>query len=150
MSCTWTASSNVGWIAIISGAGGTGNGSVTFTVAANTATSPRSGTLTVAGQTFTVGQDGAPPLPPPCTYEVKPATKNFGWEGGVDDFDVTAPVGCAWTATSSADWVVIVSGSPGSGNGRVRYAVAVNVTGAARSATITVGGAMLTVNQRTN
>ena len=44
-----------GWIALVSGANGNGAGAVTFSVAANTGTA-RTGTLTIAGQTFTVTQ----------------------------------------------------------------------------------------------
>jgi C1A family cysteine protease len=54
--CAWTAVSNVAWIAVNSGNTGSGSVSVTFTVAANGTTRQRSGTLTVAGQTFTVKQ----------------------------------------------------------------------------------------------
>ena len=56
--CTWTANSNVAWLNITAGAAGTGNGLVSFTVAANPGAAVRTGTLTVAGQTFTVNQDG--------------------------------------------------------------------------------------------
>ena len=37
-SCNWTATSNAGWLTITSGASGSGNGSVGYTVAANTGT----------------------------------------------------------------------------------------------------------------
>jgi hypothetical protein len=53
--------SNVSWLSIVSGANGTGNGSVTFAVAANSTGAQRVGTLTIAGQTFTVTQLGPPP-----------------------------------------------------------------------------------------
>jgi hypothetical protein len=52
--CAWTAVSNVGWITILSGGSGSGNGTVTYSVASTTR--PRSGTMTIAGQTFTVRQ----------------------------------------------------------------------------------------------
>ncbi len=55
--CAWTAASNAAWITINSGASGNGNGTVNFTVAANTG-AQRTGTLTIAGQTFTVTQAG--------------------------------------------------------------------------------------------
>ena len=54
-SCAWTATSNATWITIASGASGTGNGTVTFSVAANSGVA-RTGTLTIAGGTFTVTQ----------------------------------------------------------------------------------------------
>jgi uncharacterized protein (TIGR03437 family) len=58
--CAWTASSNAAWITIRSGASGTANGTVNYQVAANTATTARTGTMTIAGQTFTVSQAAAP------------------------------------------------------------------------------------------
>ena len=62
-SCSWTAVSNVSWITVTAGASGSAIGSVTFTVAATT--TPRTGTLTVAGRTVTVTEDApTPPLSP--------------------------------------------------------------------------------------
>jgi len=55
--CAWTAASNVGWIIITSGGSGSGNGAVSFSVAPNPG-GPRTGTLSVAGRTFTVTQAG--------------------------------------------------------------------------------------------
>jgi len=56
-SCVWGSTSNVAWLTITSGAG-TGNGTASYSVAANMSTTSRSGTLTIAGQTFTVTQPG--------------------------------------------------------------------------------------------
>jgi uncharacterized protein (TIGR03437 family) len=53
--CGWAATSNVPWITITSGLSGSGNGTVSFSVGAD-AGGARSGTLTIAGQTFTVNQ----------------------------------------------------------------------------------------------
>jgi uncharacterized protein (TIGR03437 family) len=58
-SCQWTAVSNVPWITIASGASGTGNGTVGYTVAADTGAS-RVGVITIAGQPFTVTQSVTP------------------------------------------------------------------------------------------
>ena len=54
-SCAWTAVSNAAWITITSGASGSGNGPVGFSVAANSG-GARNGTITAAGQTFTITQ----------------------------------------------------------------------------------------------
>jgi uncharacterized protein (TIGR03437 family) len=54
--CAWTASSNASWITIQSGVSGTGNGTVTLSISANTSGSSRSGTLTIGGQTVTITQ----------------------------------------------------------------------------------------------
>jgi uncharacterized protein (TIGR03437 family) len=53
--CSWAASSAAPWITITSATSGQGNGTITYSVAANQG-AQRSGTLTVAGQTVTVTQ----------------------------------------------------------------------------------------------
>ena len=58
--CAWQAVSNDSWITITSGSTGSGNGTVNYSVAANASASQRTGTMTIAGQTFTVTQAGAP------------------------------------------------------------------------------------------
>jgi astacin len=54
--CAWSARSNASWIKITSGASGTGNGVVAFSVTKRTGKSGRTGTLTVGGNTITVVQ----------------------------------------------------------------------------------------------
>jgi hypothetical protein len=56
--CNWTAVSNSSFITITSGASGSGNGTVSYSVTPNSATSSRSGTITIAGKTFTISQAG--------------------------------------------------------------------------------------------
>jgi hypothetical protein len=55
--CAWTATADVTWLQITAGSSGTGAGTVTFTAADNTGPQ-RTGTLTIAGLTFTVTQQG--------------------------------------------------------------------------------------------
>lgn len=55
--CAWTAAPDAPWINVVSG-GGTGSGAVNFTVAANPST-PRAGSINIAGQIFTITQAGA-------------------------------------------------------------------------------------------
>jgi uncharacterized repeat protein (TIGR01451 family) len=59
--CAWTAASNDAWITVTSGPGGSGTGTVTYTVAPQTMSTPRTGTVAIAGRTFTVTQDGVVP-----------------------------------------------------------------------------------------
>jgi len=55
--CAWTATSNdPSWITITSGATGAGNGGVKYSVAKNPSTISRTGTMVIAGETFTVYQ----------------------------------------------------------------------------------------------
>ena len=58
-SCTSAAMSNAGWLTVTTGASGTGDTTVAYAIAANTGTTTRTGTLTIAGQTLTVTQGGA-------------------------------------------------------------------------------------------
>ncbi len=55
----WTAFSNADWISITGGSPGVGNGRVSFLVAANTGATPRTGTITAAGRTFSVSQSAS-------------------------------------------------------------------------------------------
>ncbi|MFC2100086.1 CARDB domain-containing protein, partial [Candidatus Bipolaricaulota bacterium] len=57
--CSWTASSNDSWINVTSGSSGSGNGTVSYSVSSNSSSSSRSGSISVAGKTFGVSQDGA-------------------------------------------------------------------------------------------
>jgi hypothetical protein len=55
----WAATSNNSWIIVTSGAGGTGSGTITYSVSTNTTNSTRIGTITVEEMTFTVTQTAA-------------------------------------------------------------------------------------------
>ena len=57
--CAWTATSGASWLTITSGASGTGSGTLSYSVSANTSFASRSGSLAIGGQTFTVNQLGA-------------------------------------------------------------------------------------------
>jgi hypothetical protein len=57
--CAWMAATNDNWITITSGSSGSGDGTVNFSVASHHNPAPRSGTLTVANQTFRVYQGAA-------------------------------------------------------------------------------------------
>jgi len=59
--CAWTAVSNAAWIAITSGASGTGNGTVAYAVAPATG-AQRTGAIAIAGESFSVTQTGIYPL----------------------------------------------------------------------------------------
>ena len=54
--CGWAAQSNADWITITAGSTGNGNGVVTYSVDAYSGKKSRTGTLTIAGQIFSVTQ----------------------------------------------------------------------------------------------
>jgi YD repeat-containing protein len=142
-SCAWTAASNAAWITVTAGASGSGSGTVTYGVAANPSTAQRSGTMTIAGQTFAVTQDGAAA----CSYSITPASNQHGSAGGGGNVNVTTSPGCAWTASPGVAWLHVTSGGAGSGSGSLSYSVDANPSSSARSGTITVAGQTFTAFQ---
>ena len=67
--------------------------------------------------------------------------------GGTQTLNVLSPPGCSWTAVPGADWVTIVSGSSGTGDGTVTIRTALNTTTQTRSTTLTVGGNSVNILQ---
>lgn len=59
--CSWVAVNDPMWITVTSGSSGTGNGTVTYSITENTEAKRRTGTISIAGQTYTVTQAGIPP-----------------------------------------------------------------------------------------
>jgi parallel beta-helix repeat protein len=55
--CVWTVSGLPDWIINVSPANGTGTTAITYTVNPNLSQNPRSATLTIGGQSYTVNQD---------------------------------------------------------------------------------------------
>ncbi len=56
--------------------------------------------------------------------------------------------GTNWTAVSDSPWLTVTFGSSGTGNGTVSFSVTVNLTGAQRIGTITVGNTVYSVVQK--
>ncbi len=92
--CAWTALSAAAWISVTSGASASGTGVVAYSVGANTSSSARTGTLTIAGQTFTVTQAGVGGGS--TTTQV---LQNPGFESGAT----------IWTQTSTNGYSVITN-----------------------------------------
>ena len=93
--CSWAAAPNTSdssWISISAGSTGSGSGTVAYSVAANSNVSSRSGTLTVAGQSYTVTQAGS-------AANTANILLNPGFEAG--------PV--AWTQLSASTYPVITA-----------------------------------------
>jgi hypothetical protein len=141
--CAWTAYiNNASWITVTAGSSGSGNGTVVYSVAVHTSPSPRTGSLTIAGSTFRINQAGVP-----CTYSISPTSKSFSANAGNGSVNVTSLTGCGWTAVSNASWIIVTSGSSGSGSGAVNYSVAANGANSSRTGILTVAGNTLTVTQ---
>jgi hypothetical protein len=139
-SCTWSAVSNASWITVTSGASGSGGGTVGYSVASNSGQS-RSGTVTIAGITFTVTQGGTA-----CTYSVSPNNLTVGSAAGSSTVTMTTGASCTWTAASDSAWAVVGSGTGRTGSGTFTVTVSAN-SGSARHGTITVASSTVSVTQ---
>jgi len=163
-SCAWTATSSAPTqVVVSSGASGTGNGTVNFSVAANSA-GPQTPTITVGNQTanaiYTVDQASAVV----CSYalsanSVQGAFIPFAVQPGANAVNIPSAGGggsfvvvisnfaCQWTANSdNPDIVSLTGATSGTGNGSVAYSVEPN-SGGPRTLTITAGCETFTINQ---
>jgi hypothetical protein len=145
--CPWTAVANDSFLVITSGSSGVNTGIVAIQIQANTG-ALRAGTVTIAGQTFTVTQNGPTT---PCLYQISPTTIEAGAAQMSEMVYITKLQGdtCNWSAQSSSSFVTLDPASgqiPLLGYSNMMVFVWEN-TGPARSATVTVGNATLTVTQ---
>src|SRR2546425_2187210 len=72
--CKWNAAANVSWITITSESSGIGDGTVTYSITANTGNSVRNGAIFIGGQTFGVKQET------PCPFTLSPSSRSHGSE----------------------------------------------------------------------
>jgi hypothetical protein len=72
--CSWKASSNDNWIMLTGQTDGSGQTPISFRVLENTSTTSRTGTISVAGQTFTVTQEAGSAV---CTVSLPQTTETF-------------------------------------------------------------------------
>jgi hypothetical protein len=122
--CSWSVANVPAWITITSGNGGTGNGTVGYSVAANTNASSRSATLLIAGHNHAVTQS-APDLTRPTVAFSSPAANAMlsnsvvTITGTADDNDAVASVdyrlgsGAFATASGTDNWSASVTLQPG-------------------------------------
>ena len=57
-SCCWTAITSQAWVQLTGATTGCGGGTVAYSISANTSTNTRAGTISVAGQSFSITQAG--------------------------------------------------------------------------------------------
>lgn len=142
--CGWSTASNAGWIIVTSGAISSGDGFVTYTLRENFTATTRTGTISIAGHTFTVRQEGSNN----CSFSLSSTSKSFPRNGGTGTVNVAATIGCGWTATSNAGWLTITSGASAAGNGVVTYSVSINNTNFPRAGTMLIAGKTFSVKQK--
>ncbi len=80
-----------------------------------------------------------------CSYTINPATQ-YVYSAGRLAFTVTAPSGCAWTATPSDSWIHLIRTS-GTGSGTIPLAVDQNTLANTRAGTVSLNGQIYTIVQ---
>lgn len=141
-SCAWTAvNNNPDFITISSALSGTGNGTIGYSVAANTTASARSGSIQVGNSFLNLYQAAGQG----CTFALSPSSTSVPSSGGSGGFTVKS--NCAWTPTTIADWITVLGPATSTGNGTVLYTVAGNTTPQTRTASIFVGAAAFSIQQ---
>lgn len=140
---TWSISESLDWLTVNGSLSRTGPGTVTLQASANETIYPRSGTVTIAGKTFSVSQKAR-------GVEVEYDTKLFGTDGGNESISIHPDGNVSWTATSSdPTWITIFQGDSGVGDGEILYIVSPYVgDGTARIGWITVGDKKVYITQR--
>jgi hypothetical protein len=142
--CAWTAvSSATSWLTVTDGASGSGNGVVTFNATANQTSTPRAGSISIGGQTFTVNQAAGS-----CSFSLSPGAQSVAASGGNASTNVTASLStCGWSATSNATWLTVTTGATGTGNGSTTVRAAANNGSAQRTGTVAIAGQTFSVTQ---
>ena len=142
--CHWQAYSISGFAATESR--GIGPGIVTYTVDQNGSGEVRTGNIEVSSapsitsqQRFTFTQESAA-----CNYSLSPASVNIPATQTNGSFQINTPAGCTWSVRSNSAF--ILSDGSGNGTGTITFTAQHN-NGAARTATIDVGGKTFTINQ---
>lgn len=147
--CSWAAPtvSDPSWISITAGAtGGTGSGTISYTVTQpNPGAAPRTGTITVAGQVYTITQFGSN-----CSYSISPTSVSISAAATSVPVGVTVSAsGCpAWSVTPVAPGVT-ASPTSGTTNNTVYVNIPANTTAATLSNVLaaTIAGTNFTFTQ---
>jgi uncharacterized protein (TIGR03437 family) len=138
----WSATTKESWLSVTAGAAGVGRGTITIQVFPHSGPEPRVGEILIGGLRFVVTQQ-----PTGCKYAASPDSQNFPAAGGSGSFQIGTA--CDWTASSTLSWITVQTVA-GRGDGAVRFTVAPNPGSTARSGTIAVGGAAVTITQEAN
>jgi hypothetical protein len=139
--CAWYVVNTNDWMIIKLYTNGVGSDIVRYTVFANPHPTPRSGVLTIGGQPFTVYQVAAP-----CVYGLLETNRLYGPGPTYDTVSIATLAGCAWTATSTNNWITL-STTSGTGGGPVNFYVAPNTTSFDRTGSVQIANRRFIVTQ---
>ena len=139
--CSWSASSTAPWLSITS-SGTAGSSDVQYVAQPNTSSTPRSGSLSVAGLTYTVNQASAG-----CIYSLDSMSTTVAAIGVTSTLGFsTGSSGCSPAAVSFSSWISVSTVFSGS-SGTVNYKVLANLSGMNRVGTVQIGDQTFTITQ---
>ena len=127
----WQARPNVNWLSVTP-TSGAGAGSVTYQVAPYNEVAAREGTLTVAGNTFTVFQYGR-------RIKLNSYSTTQDYETHVIPITVNALAITQWSVAPQASWISVVDAGNGHGGDQVTIAIAENPSYKKRTGTVKIG-----------
>jgi hypothetical protein len=140
--CIWSVTSNVPWISKSGNTVYTGPGPTALSVSQNSSIASRTGTVTVANQTYTITQAGVV-----GALTVNSTSAQIAIGGGSSYVSVNSNAAdYMWTASSNVGWITLTMAS-GIGGGPIQYQVAANQSTSSRSGMITVADQHFTVVQ---
>jgi uncharacterized membrane protein YqjE len=142
LGCDWTVVNTNNWITLLSPTNGSGSASVTYSVGIHLDPNPRSGNLVIAGQSFSVVQNGVV-----CSYRLSPTNRTHGSGIATNTLSVIVSNPCPWSVVNTNPWLTILAGGSGAGNGTVTYSVAQNTSSVSRVGTVVVNGATTVITQ---
>ena len=140
----WTATTETPWIEITSSATGAGSSELRILADRNPTVYERTGTVSIAGQVFTVIQSA---LNVDLTYD----SAIFKADGGDLSIDINTEANAAWNVSTDEDWIIPVlpAGLSGTGSGSAFILIAPynNVT-SSRSGILNIAGQEVVITQR--
>jgi hypothetical protein len=132
----------------VSGDTHTGSGSVAFTVAASSQTTPRTATLVVAAQNVAVSQEAAATSPPQtCDFTLTAQPTDLDLAGGNGQVTIGTRAGCAWTLKQDDSWISLAGPQQGSGPATVPFTWPVNDTAPARAEMLSIAAVSVRLTQ---
>jgi hypothetical protein len=143
-SCEWSGVTSAPWLRVLGDGSGTGSGTLGYTYDPRGQFSqPRSATIAVNNQTFTLTQSGIMPV-----FTVTPLQVVVGPGNVSTSVQVSANTPDAiWTAWPTTSWIYV----PGSGPvGAATMTIARNPTATPRTGSLLIGGHTVTISQREN
>lgn len=133
--CTWTALPSDSWVTLTSAAGGTGTGTISYSVSSNPGINARNGSITVNGAVHSITQFGSA-----CSFAINPPSVSATASGGGATISVTASnAACSWRASGLG-----VTPDNGTGNGVVSLTIPPNPLPASVVLTAMIAGQTFT------